>query len=46
LSDNINTAIKADIECQAAMLHAFDLPITAKQIMLLRDVLNGTFRLS
>ena len=46
LSDNINAAIKADIECQAAMLHAFDLPITAKQVTLLRDVLNGTFRFS
>lgn len=46
LSDNINTAIKADIECQAAMLQAFDLPITAKQVILLKDVLNGTFRLS
>lgn len=46
LSDNINAAIKADIECQAAMLHAFDLPITAKQVTLLKDVLNGTFRFS
>ena len=44
--DNINTAIGNSIDCRSAMLHAFDIPITAKQLNLIQSVVQGTFRFS